>query len=137
MRPTEALKQREFIALMAMLMANVAFSIDAMLPAIPQIAAELSPDAPNRAQLVVTSFVLGLGIGTLFVGPLSDALGRKPVVLGGAVLVSLGAGLSAMAGSLDLLLAARVVQGLGAAAARVVAVAIIRDLHSGRQMAQI
>ena len=75
------LPQTEFIALMAMLAATVAFSIDAMLPALPEIGAALSPDNLNNAQLIITSFVLGMGVGTLFTGPLSDAYGRKPVMV--------------------------------------------------------
>lgn len=119
-----------------MVFATMAFSIDAMLPALPQIAAELSPDNPNRAQLVVTSFVLGMGIGTLFTGPLSDAFGRKPVLLGGAAVYCLASALAIFAQSLELMLAARLLQGLGAAGPRVVALAIIRDLYKGRAMAQ-
>lgn len=69
--------QREFVALMAMLFAGVALSIDAMLPALPHIAAELTPDAPNRAQLVVGVFFAGMGLGTLVAGPVSDAIGPK------------------------------------------------------------
>jgi DHA1 family bicyclomycin/chloramphenicol resistance-like MFS transporter len=78
------ISQSEFVALVAMLFATIAISIDAMLPALPEIAATLSPEAPNAAQLVVTSFVLGMGIGTLFTGPLSDAFGRKRVILVGS-----------------------------------------------------
>ncbi len=127
----------EFVALLAMLMATIAISIDAMLPALPGIAAELTPDAPNRAQFVVTSFLLGLGIGTLVVGPISDAIGRKRTILITATLFCIGAALAWAAPSLELLLAARVIQGLGGAGARVVAFAIIRDRFSGRAMAQI
>ncbi|MBM7069684.1 multidrug effflux MFS transporter [Actibacterium sp. 188UL27-1] len=122
---------------MAMLFAIIAFSIDAMLPAMPSIATELSPEAPNRALLIVTSFVLGMGIGTLFTGPLSDAFGRKRVILGGALLYCVGAFLASVAGSLELLLAARIIQGLGAAGPRVVALAVVRDLYDGRRMARI
>ena len=71
--PRQRLGQTEFIALMAMVVATVAFSIDAMLPALPQIGAALSPDNLNNAQLIITSFVLGMGIGTLVTGPSSDA----------------------------------------------------------------
>ncbi|BDW85410.1 MFS transporter [Roseicyclus marinus] len=135
--PIPRLARGEFIALMGMIFATVAFSIDAMLPALPDIAGTLAPHDPNLAQLVLTSFVLGLGIGTLFTGPLSDSFGRKPVILAGAALYVLGAILAYVAPSLELLLAARLLQGLGAAGPRVVATAIIRDLYSGRQMAQI
>jgi len=127
----------EFVAMMAMLVATVAFSIDAMLPALPQIGAELTPDALNRAQLVVTSFILGLGIGTLFTGPLSDSYGRKRVILIGSGIYIFGAALAWAAPTLELMIAARIVQGLGAAAARIVALAIVRDLYSGREMARL
>ncbi|MFO7770968.1 MAG: MFS transporter [Roseovarius gahaiensis] len=127
----------EFVAMMAMLVATVAFSIDAMLPALPQIGAELTPDALNRAQLVVTSFILGLGMGTLFTGPLSDSYGRKRVILIGSGVYIFGAALAWAAPTLELMIAARIVQGLGAAAARIVALAIVRDLYSGREMARL
>jgi MFS transporter, DHA1 family, multidrug resistance protein len=131
------LSQTEFIALVAMLFATIAFSIDAMLPALPQIAAELTPGNVNAAQLVITSFVLGMGLGTFVAGPLSDAWGRKPVIIGGAVLYACGAAAAWAAPTLDLLLAARVVQGLGIAAPRIVTIAMIRDLFAGREMARI
>lgn len=127
----------EFIALIAMLFATVAFSIDAMLPALPEIAVELSPGDPNRAQLILTSFVLGMGFGTFLSGPLSDAFGRQRVMLGGAVLFCLGAAIAWAAPTLETVLLGRVVQGLGAAAPRIVGVAMVRDLHAGRQMARI
>ena len=79
----QAPSRNEFIALMAMMLATVAFSIDAMLPSLPEIGEALSPDNINRVQLVITSFVLGMGMGTFLTGPLSDALGRKPVIIGG------------------------------------------------------
>lgn len=133
----DRLGRTEFVALVAMLFATIAFSIDAMLPALPEIATELSPDAPNRAQLILTSFVLGLGLGTLVTGPLSDAFGRKPVIVAGALLYCAAAALAWWEDTLELVLAARVLQGLGAAGPRVVALAIIRDLYEGRRMAQI
>jgi len=135
--PQQRLGLPEFVALMGMMFATVAFSIDAMLPAMSEIARELTPDAPNRAQLIVTSFVLGMGLGTLFTGPLSDTFGRKPVILGGAVIYVIGAGLAWAADSLELVLAARVLQGLGAAGPRIAALAIVRDLYEGRQMAKV
>ncbi|WP_170383116.1 multidrug effflux MFS transporter [Ruegeria atlantica] len=127
----------EFIALVAMMFATIAFSIDSMLPALPEIGAQLSPDDTNRAQLILTSFVLGMGIGTFFVGPLSDAFGRKPVIYVGSALYIISAAIAWASSSLELLLIARVAQGIGCAAPRVVAMAIIRDLYSGREMARI
>ncbi len=131
------LSMPEFVALVAMLFSTIAFSIDAMLPALPQIAAELSPDDPNRAQLVLTSFVFGLGIGTFLAGPLSDSFGRKPVILFAAALYCAGSAWAWWAQSLEGLLAARMLQGLGGAGPRIVTIAIMRDMYSGRQMARI
>jgi len=131
------LGQPEFTAMLAMLFATIAFSIDAMLPALPAIAAELTPDAPNRAQLILSAFILGMGIGTLFSGPLSDAWGRKPVIGGGLLLYIAGAALARMAPSLELLLLARALQGLGAAGPRIAGVALSRDLYEGREMARV
>ncbi|NEX45018.1 multidrug effflux MFS transporter [Pseudotabrizicola algicola] len=135
--PQRALGQTEFVALIAMLFATIAFSIDAMLPALPDIAAELSPAAPNNAQLILTSFVFGMGVGTLFAGPLSDSFGRKTVIVGGALLYCAGALLAYVAPTLETMLLARVLQGLGAAGPRVVALALVRDVHSGPRMARI
>lgn len=120
-----------------MLSATVAFSIDSMLPGLPEIAAELVSKDPNKVQLVLTSFVLGMGIGTFFVGPLSDRFGRQNIILIGSALYCLGAFAAWRASSLEMLLAARMVQGLGAAGPRIVSMAVIRDLYSGREMARI
>ncbi|MEX0340892.1 MAG: MFS transporter [Arenibacterium sp.] len=127
----------EFIALIAMMTATIAFSIDSMLPALPEIGAELSPDDVNRAQLILTSFVLGIGVGTFFVGPLSDTFGRKPVILVGTLLYIAGSAVAYFSTSLELVLAARIAQGLGAAAPRIVSLAIMRDMYSGRIMARM
>ena len=135
--PRRRLSNGEFIALMAMLSATVAFSIDSMLPALPAISAELSPGEVNRAQLILTAFVFGLGLGTFVTGPMSDAWGRRPVILGGSALYAIGALLAWAAPSLEWMLAARLLQGLGAAGPRVVAIAMVRDLHAGRDMARI
>ncbi|MEP1964017.1 multidrug effflux MFS transporter [Tateyamaria sp.] len=127
----------EFIALMAMMFATVAFSIDAMLPSLPQIAQEIAHEGVAQAALVITFFVIGMGAGTFFAGPLSDAFGRKPLVYVGLAIYALGAVLSWIAPTLELMLAARVLQGVGAAGPRIVSAAIIRDLYSGRTMASI
>lgn len=129
--------QVELIVLMAMTVATVALSIDTMLPALPEIGQELSPDRINAAQLVLTSFVLGMGLGTFVTGPLSDAFGRRKVMVGGAVVYISACLWCYFAQTLEMVLLARLVQGLGAAGPRVVALAIVRDLYSGREMARI
>ena len=137
--PSDAprLSQGEFIALIAMLFATIAFSIDAMLPAEPMIAAALTPYDPNRAKLVVGAFFLGMGIGTFLSGPLSDAFGRKRVMIWGGVIYSIAALICIFAQSLEVLLAARVLQGIGGAGPRTVSLAMVRDLYKGREMARI
>ncbi|MBK5934105.1 DHA1 family bicyclomycin/chloramphenicol resistance-like MFS transporter [Rhodovulum imhoffii] len=131
------LSRTEFVALTAMLMATVALSIDAMLPALPEIAQDLTAQAPNRAQLVITGFVFGIGCGTFLAGPLSDSFGRKTVIVGGAGLYVLATLAAFFAQSLETMLAARTVMGFGAAAPRIVALAMVRDLYAGRYMARI
>lgn len=137
LNPTQRLSQGEFIALIAMLFATIAFSIDAMLPALPRIAAELTPEFPNQAQLIITSFVLGMGAGTFIAGPLSDTFGRKPVILAGAALYMLAAVAAWFAPTLETVLIARLVQGLGASGPRIVSMAMVRDLYKGREMARV
>ena len=127
----------EFVALLAMMLASVAFSIDSMLPALREIGAELSPNAIERAPLILSTFLLGMGIGTFFTGPLSDAFGRKPVILVSSALFILSAAVAYISQSFEMVLIARLVQGLGAAGPRVVTNAIVRDRFSGRQMAKI
>ncbi|MCC6304381.1 MAG: MFS transporter [Rhodobacteraceae bacterium] len=127
----------EFVAIMALLFSVLALSVDTMLPALPAIAAELTPAAPNRAQLVIAAFILGSGFGMMVLGPASDSFGRKPVIAFGLGLYLLGGMAAALAPTLEVLLAARVLQGFGVAATRVVGNAMIRDLFGGRRMAQV
>jgi len=137
MTTLKRLSQREFVAMMAMLFATIALSIDAMLPALPAIAAELSPDDVNRAQLVISIFFAGMGLGTLLAGPISDAIGRKLTLILCAATFLAGAVLSATAPSLGMLLAARFLQGVGAAGPRSAGMAVVRDQFKGRDMARI
>lgn len=127
----------EFVALTALLMALTALSIDVMLPALPEIGQALAVADPNERQLVVTSYLLGFAGGQIVYGPLSDRFGRKPVLLVSLGIFAVGALASAVAGTFEALLATRVLQGLGCAGPRVVAIAVVRDLYGGRDMARV
>lgn len=127
----------EFVALIAVMFSMMAFSIDAMLPALPQIADELSPARPNDVQLIIGVFFFASGIGQLVAGPLSDAIGRRPVILGGIAVYIVGSILAWGAPTLGLILAMRFMQGLGLSALRTVAMALVRDLYVGRMMARV
>ncbi len=126
-----------FIALVALLTSLLAFGTDAMLPALPEIGAALGVSEPNRVQLVVSSFMLGAGLGQLFFGPFSDYLGRKPAILLGLGIFIAGCVVSLIAQSFEMMLAGRVLQGLGVAGPRTASIAMVRDLYKGREMARI
>lgn len=126
----------EFVALMALMMGISSMSIDNMLPAFDAIASEFAIE-DNRIQLVVYAYLFGFGAMQLVYGPISDTAGRRSVVLCGLAVFSLGSLLAVFAGSFELMLAARVVQGMGAAACRILATAIVRDRYEGREMARV
>jgi DHA1 family bicyclomycin/chloramphenicol resistance-like MFS transporter len=127
----------EFILLMSMMMSLLALSIDAMLPALPQIGRDLDVQNPNSRQLVISTIFLGLAFGQLFFGPLSDTIGRKPAIYAGYALFLIGAIISIFATSFPLMLFGRLLQGLGVSAPRAVSLALVRDRFEGRSMAQI
>jgi DHA1 family bicyclomycin/chloramphenicol resistance-like MFS transporter len=128
---------REFVALMAALMASNALAIDSMLPALPAIGDALGVTEENRRQLVITFYLLGFGVAQLIYGPLSDRFGRKGLLVIGLGLYSVFALLAGIAASFTLLLGARFLQGVAAAATRVLVVAVIRDRYQGSGMARI
>lgn len=133
----KALPDREFALLMAMLMAMAALAIDAMLPALGQIGGDLGVERENNRQLVLSALFLGFGLGQIVYGPLADRYGRKPGMYIGLGLFVLGCLLSMAAWSYPVLLAGRVLQGIGAAGPRIVTLALIRDRYHGREMARI
>lgn len=130
-----AVGRGEFIALLAGLMALNALAIDILLPAFPNIVDDFTLIDENQVQFVILSYVVGFGAGQLLFGPISDRFGRRtPLFLGLALYI--GCVLAAViAPSFNTLLLARMVQGIGAAATRIVALAVVRDTCSGRQMA--
>ncbi len=132
-----ALPKSQFIALMAMLMAINAISIDIMLPGLQQIGASLGVTDENQRQFVITSYLLGMGIAQLFFGPLSDRFGRKLPLLAGLGIYALCALSIVFVPTFAGLLALRFVQGIGAAATRVISVSVVRDVYGGRMMAEV
>jgi DHA1 family bicyclomycin/chloramphenicol resistance-like MFS transporter len=126
-----------FIGLMALLMAMTALSVDVMLPALPQIGRALGIAADNDRQLIVSIYLGGFAAGQFFSGPISDSFGRKPPLLFGLALYICGTFFALEASTFPGLLSARVLQGLGAAFPRVIALAIIRDRFAGREMSRV
>ncbi|MBP1805793.1 multidrug effflux MFS transporter [Rubellimicrobium aerolatum] len=132
-----ALSRPEFVALIAAIMSLNALAIDVMLPALPHMAEALGIANANDRQYVVSVYMLGFGVGQLLVGPLSDRFGRRMPLLLGIGLYIAAALAAAAAPSFGMLLAMRLVQGLGAASTRVIAVAVVRDRFSGSAMAEV
>lgn len=128
---------REFVLFVAAIMAMNAISIDSMLPAMPAIAQSLGITQNNQVQWVVTAYLLGFGGAQIIYGPLADRFGRKPVLMFGIGLYTAASLWVALSASLETMLAARVLQGVGAAATRVLAVSIVRDCYSGAVMARV
>lgn len=128
---------REFVGLVALMMALNALAIDSMLPALPQIGAALHVARENDRQWVITAYVLGFGAAQIVYGPLSDRIGRRPVLLGAIALYILFSLVTCIAASFPLMLAGRVLQGVAAAATRVVIVSVVRDCYAGRTMARV
>lgn len=127
----------EFVALMAFMTALTALSIDAMLPALGDIGRELGAQRANDSQLVIAMIFLGLSIGQIFYGPLSDSTGRKPAIYVGIVLYIVGCLLALFATNFQMMLIGRFLQGIGVAGPRSVAVALVRDQYAGRAMARV
>lgn len=127
----------EFVALMASLMSIVALSIDALLPALPEIGTALSVQNPNDNQLLVTMIFLGLGFGQLLFGPLSDSFGRKPIVYVGFTLFVVATFICVTTRSFEMMVFGRILQGVGLASPRTLSIAMIRDSYSGNYMAKV
>jgi DHA1 family bicyclomycin/chloramphenicol resistance-like MFS transporter len=127
----------EFVVLIAAIMALNPLAMDMMLPALPEIGAAFRVAEANHVQTVLSSFLLGFGIGQFVLGPLSDRFGRRPVLLGGMLLYGLASMLTLVAPSFETLLLARALQGMSTAATRVIATSVVRDCYAGRRMASV
>jgi MFS transporter, DHA1 family, multidrug resistance protein len=127
----------EFVALVAAMFSLVALSIDAMLPALGEIATDMGVAGTNQAQLVVAVMLFGLGVGQIFYGPISDSYGRRRPIYFGFAIFLLGSVICLLAQDMTTLLVGRFIQGMGVAGARIVTVAIVRDLFEGAAMARV
>lgn len=135
--PTKPLRLAEFIVMLAFMVSIVAMATDIMLPALSMIGEDLRVGDPNDVQLVVSSLFFGFSVGQLVVGPISDTYGRKPVIFVGYFVFVVGCILSISSTDLATMLTGRFLQGVGAAAPRIVSTSLIRDGYVGRAMARI
>lgn len=127
----------EFVIIISMMMSLTALSIDAMLPALPQIGSDLKVANPNDRQLVISIIFLGQAVGQLFFGPLSDKTGRKPAIYAGYALFMTGSLVSMFSNSFLAMLVGRTLQGVGISAPRAVSMALVRDRYEGARMARV
>lgn len=128
---------REFVGLIAAIMAINALGIDSMLPALPAIGESLGIADENQRQWIIAAYVFGFGSSQLIYGPLADRFGRKPILVISMSLVVATCFVAAFAWDFQSMIIARVLQGVCAAASRVLAISIVRDRYSGRQMARV
>lgn len=127
----------EFVALLASLMAINAIAIDIMLPAMHQMGDSLQIAQENDQHYIIFSYLIGFGLAQIALGPLSDRFGRRKPLIFGLFIYSISALLCVFATNFTFLLVLRVIQGIGAAATRVLIISIIRDLYDGREMAKV
>ena len=127
----------EFVVIIASIMALNPLAMDMMLPALPNIASAFHLADANRPQMVLSTFIIGFGVGQFVMGPLSDRFGRRPVLLGGMIVYGIASLLAIAAPSFETLLLARALQGVGTSATRVIATSIVRDCYAGRRMASV
>ncbi|MEH6448319.1 MAG: multidrug effflux MFS transporter [Oleispira sp.] len=129
--------KNKFIFLVAFLMSFAALAIDMIMPALGSIKSSLGIQSDNDTQLIISIVFLGMSFGILFYGPLSDAFGRKKSLYLGISLFVMGGIVSYTSQSLEMILVGQFLQGFGAAACRVVSLAMIRDRFSGAEMGKI
>jgi len=137
MQKQNSSSQLEFVALMASLMSVVALAIDALLPALDIIGISIATTNAIDNQLLITMIFVGLGFGPLIFGPISDSLGRKPVVFVGFAIFIIASIICVYSESLSIMIFGRILQGVGLSAPRTISIAIIRDMYSGDRMAKI
>ena len=133
---THPVQSRSFVLTLGLLTAMAALTVDLSLPAIPSMVGALDSTL-TRGQQIVGIFMAGMAIGQIPAGLFSDRLGRMPTLYLGMALFAIAATVAASASDMEWLLAARFVQGIGAASAVVLSRAIVRDIASGRDAARL
>ena len=118
-------------------MSVVALAIDALLPALDIIGYSIGTNSAAENQLLITMIFLGLGFGPLLFGPISDSLGRKPVVYMGFAVFIMASFVCIYAPNLETMIIGRILQGIGLSAPRTISIAIIRDRFNGDRMAKV
>eukprot|EP01089_Gocevia_fonbrunei_P017625 TRINITY_DN5767_c0_g1_i1.p1 TRINITY_DN5767_c0_g1~~TRINITY_DN5767_c0_g1_i1.p1 ORF type:complete len:403 (+),score=65.25 TRINITY_DN5767_c0_g1_i1:45-1253(+) len=137
MQKSQQRPQFEFVAIMASLMSIVALAIDALLPAMSTIGIDINSLDPTENQKFITMIFLGLGVGQLIFGPLSDSFGRKPIVYIGFALFCVASVICVLAPNLEWMIVGRILQGIGLSAPRTISISMIRDSYKGDYMAKI
>ena len=133
---THLAKSRSFIITLGLLTAVAALTVDLSLPAIPAMVEALSTTL-SRGQQIVGVFMFGMSLGQIPSGLASDRFGRLPTIYAGMGLFVAAACVAAFANDMELLLAARFVQGVGAASAIVISRAVVRDIATGKDAARL
>lgn len=134
--PDRGIRRLVFLASIGLLQAIWPLTMDLYLPSFPQLQAELGT-APSLVQLTLTSAFMGMAIGQLVTGPISDAVGRMRPLAAGLVVYAIASVGCALAPTIELLIAARFTQGLGAASCAVISIAIVRDSATGTAMVRL
>ena len=134
---TYSISFRERIILYALLTSLTSISIDALLPALRQIGEEVGVAPPLSTQHIISLFIFGMAFGELFLGPLSDAIGRKKALVLGLCLYAVGTITALLGGSLEIVILGRFLQGMGASGPKIATRAMIRDQFEGDAMARV
>jgi DHA1 family bicyclomycin/chloramphenicol resistance-like MFS transporter len=130
-------KMVEFTIIISLIMSLVALSIDAILPVMDIIGDDLLVSQRNDLQFILSFLFLGMALGQIFFGPLSDSIGRKPAIYIGFLMFMVGCLIAFFAQTFEWLLVGRLLQGIGASSPRTVIIALVRDNYSGPAMARV
>lgn len=134
---TTSISFRERILLYALLTSLTSISIDALLPGLRAIGADVGVSPPLSTQHIISLFIFGMAFGELLLGPLSDALGRKKALVLGLGVYAIGTVVAMLAGSLEMVILGRFLQGVGVSGPKIATRAMIRDQFEGDAMARV